>query len=80
MTEVVNWRHLSDQQRDETMADLAGENSSHYCPSCKQPAQCDISQGKSTCWCFDLEKRDTSQLPDDTLCLCRQCLSKLPLA
>ncbi|MGD8231997.1 cysteine-rich CWC family protein [Vibrio sp. TRT 1302] len=78
--EVVSWRHLSDQERDETMANLRGENASHTCPSCNQAAQCDISQGKATCWCFDIEKRDTSKLDNNDLCLCRKCLSSLPIA
>ncbi|MCG9648022.1 cysteine-rich CWC family protein [Vibrio brasiliensis] len=80
MDEVVNWRHFTDQERDEIMAKLSSTSSTHSCPSCNQPAQCDISQGKSTCWCFEIEQRDTSQLADNTLCLCRKCLSKLPLA
>ena len=24
----------------------------HSCPACKGPVQCEISQGKATCWCF----------------------------
>ncbi|MEZ8100767.1 DUF1289 domain-containing protein [Vibrio bivalvicida] len=80
MVEIVNWCHLSDQKRDELMANLSGETSTHTCPSCSQPAQCDISQGKSNCWCFEIEKRDTSLLPNAGTCLCRQCLSKLPTA
>ncbi|MCG9576260.1 cysteine-rich CWC family protein [Vibrio tubiashii] len=80
MDEIVNWRHLSDQERDQVMANLSGKTSTHNCPSCHQPAQCDISQGKSTCWCFEIEKRDTSDLPKTGTCLCRKCLSKLPTA
>lgn len=79
MDEVINWRHFSDQQRDHVMANLSGENASHTCPSCSKPAQCDISQGKDTCWCFEIEKRDTSSIPKTGSCLCRKCLSKLPV-
>ncbi|WP_084715795.1 cysteine-rich CWC family protein [Vibrio galatheae] len=80
MDEIVNWRHFSDQQRDEIIGNLSGRLTTHTCPSCNQPAQCDISQGKSSCWCFGLEKRDTESLAAHDSCLCRKCLSKLPTA
>ncbi|QIJ85949.1 DUF1289 domain-containing protein [Vibrio coralliilyticus OCN008] len=77
--EIVNWRHLSDDERDTVMDALQGSTTSHTCPSCGEPAQCDISAGKDTCWCFSLEKRDTSSLPSNESCLCRKCLNQLPL-
>ncbi|MFM2588063.1 cysteine-rich CWC family protein [Vibrio sp. TBV020] len=78
MDEIVNWRHLTDDERDQIIEKLSGTQSSHTCPSCQEPAHCDISQGKSTCWCFELDKRDTSTLASSDVCLCRKCLSKLP--
>ncbi|MEL7293221.1 MAG: cysteine-rich CWC family protein [Pseudomonadota bacterium] len=80
MDEIIQWRHFSDQQRDTIIANIQGIQTTHQCPSCQAPAQCDLSQGKQTCWCFDLEKRDTSHLKQGQACLCRQCLSEAPLA
>ncbi|MEH0664730.1 DUF1289 domain-containing protein [Vibrio scophthalmi] len=83
MDEIVQWSQHSDEQRDHIMDSLSGQQSTHTCPQCASPTQCDISLGKSTCWCFSLEERDKSTLNDDTsrdLCLCRRCLSALPLA
>lgn len=79
MDEIVNWQHVTDEERDQAMAALSGQNSTHTCPSCGQNAQCDIQDGKEHCWCFELEKRDTSQLEKSDHCLCRACLSALPL-
>ncbi|EGU54213.1 hypothetical protein VIOR3934_20340 [Vibrio orientalis CIP 102891 = ATCC 33934] len=80
MDEIVNWCNITDDEREEAINKLSGIISSHTCPSCQEPAQCDISQGKETCWCFSIEKRDTSSLPSNSTCLCRKCLSKLPTA
>lgn len=49
----------------------------HSCPGCKQPVQCEISQGKSACWCFTV----TPQLREvdwDGECLCSRCLKNGP--
>ncbi|MER2496929.1 cysteine-rich CWC family protein [Vibrio neptunius] len=80
MDEIVNWRHLSDDERDTIMEALQGSVASHRCPSCGEPAQCDISAGKDTCWCFSLEKRDMSCAVSGDACLCRKCLNHLPIA
>ncbi|NVD08987.1 DUF1289 domain-containing protein [Vibrio sp. JPW-9-11-11] len=80
MNEISQWRHFSDQQRDTIIAHIERKQATHQCPSCQAPAQCDLSQGKQTCWCFDVEQRDTRQLSSEKSCLCRQCLSKAPLA
>ncbi|UUM32704.1 DUF1289 domain-containing protein [Vibrio japonicus] len=80
MDEISQWRHLSDEQRDSAMNTLAGKEATHQCPSCDNNAVCDISLGKETCWCFELEERDTSTLQKSNTCLCRKCLSKLPIA
>ncbi|EKO3517017.1 cysteine-rich CWC family protein [Vibrio fluvialis] len=79
MDEIIQWRHLSDHERDTIMQRLSGQQTTHHCPSCGEPAHCDISAGKSTCWCFELEKRDLSALPESSVCLCRLCLAKQPL-
>ncbi|WP_237487083.1 DUF1289 domain-containing protein [Vibrio hippocampi] len=79
MNEVAIWSQISDNERQQTMAELSGQLSTHLCQQCGEPAYCDISAGKDTCWCFDIEKRDTSELKTSNLCLCRRCLSKLPL-
>ncbi|MDE1223426.1 cysteine-rich CWC family protein [Vibrio aestuarianus] len=80
MQEIVQWRNFSVQQRDEIMTKLKRDQGTHRCPSCKQSAHCDISEGKTTCWCFELEDRDTSSLDNHAKCLCRHCLTSLPIA
>lgn len=52
-----------------------------HCAQCQQPMQCDISAGQTHCWCFELERREIPEsLRAQNACLCRHCLSKLPLA
>ncbi|RSD29895.1 cysteine-rich CWC family protein [Vibrio pectenicida] len=80
MDEIVSWKNLSDSKRDNIINTLTGNASSHLCPSCNEPATCDISQGKQTCWCFSLETRAIPLSLENNACLCRQCLSKLNLA
>jgi transposase len=79
MDEIVKWQQVSDEERDAIIDQLKGEKTTHTCPSCGEPAHCDISAGKSHCWCFDIERRE---LPESAsshqLCYCRKCLSKLP--
>ncbi|MCG6227057.1 cysteine-rich CWC family protein [Vibrio furnissii] len=79
MDEIIQWRHLSDDERDTIMQRLSGQQSTHTCPACGEPTHCDISAGKSTCWCFDVEKRDVSTQPESSVCLCRKCLEKQPI-
>ncbi len=78
MTEITEWRHMDEVKQSDTINSIQGVSATHTCSLCGKPAFCDISAGKSTCWCFEIEKRDTSGIesPD---CLCRECLSKLPL-
>ncbi|WP_394145583.1 DUF1289 domain-containing protein [Vibrio atypicus] len=78
--EITQWRHFSEHEREEIMGALQGSTSSHLCPSCNETAVCDISQGKETCWCFSLDQRDTSSIQQADLCLCRKCLTQLPIA
>ncbi|WP_102404212.1 DUF1289 domain-containing protein [Vibrio sp. 10N.261.55.A7] len=77
--EIAEWQRYTDAQRDQIMAEIKGEASSHNCPVCQSSAQCDIQNGKQTCWCFDIEKRDTSTIEKSGLCMCRKCLSSLPI-
>ncbi|WP_060988721.1 DUF1289 domain-containing protein [Photobacterium leiognathi] len=79
MKEVVEWQAFDDQTREAIMQEIKGQPTTHQCPQCGKPASCDISAGKSTCWCFELDKRDTNDCPSGA-CLCRECLSKQPLA
>ncbi|GAD66743.1 hypothetical protein VPR01S_05_00380 [Vibrio proteolyticus NBRC 13287] len=79
MEEIIQWRHLSDDQRDTIIDSLQGKITSHQCPSCGQNAQCDIAAGKNHCWCFELEQRDTSSMENNDQCLCRKCLTSLPI-
>ncbi|MBW3695981.1 DUF1289 domain-containing protein [Vibrio sp. T187] len=79
MNEIVGWKDLDESERQDIMNRLGEASSTHTCPQCDKPAQCDISAGKETCWCFELEKRDTSQVAQTGTCMCRHCLSKLPI-
>ncbi|MDX1302252.1 DUF1289 domain-containing protein [Photobacterium sp.] len=78
MAEIGEWRHMSDKQHSSKIDQIKGIRSTHSCSQCGKPAYCDISAGKSTCWCFELSKRNTSAIKPGT-CLCRTCLSALPL-
>ncbi|MCD9531205.1 DUF1289 domain-containing protein [Photobacterium carnosum] len=77
MTEISHWIAYSEQQQLTIMAEIKAIKATHQCPQCQQPAQCDIQAGKSTCWCFDIEPRQTLTDSANT-CLCRQCLSLMP--
>ncbi|MGF1755871.1 DUF1289 domain-containing protein [Vibrio makurazakiensis] len=79
MNEIIGWKNLSDPERQDIMDNLSEDGSTHSCSQCNQPAQCDISAGKETCWCFELEKRDTSKIEKTGTCMCRNCLSELPI-
>ncbi|WP_084659801.1 DUF1289 domain-containing protein [Vibrio sonorensis] len=79
MDEIINWKSFSDEQREQIMNRLDKSESTHECPTCGEPTHCDISQGKETCWCFDIERRDTSKVEKCGSCMCRRCLSQLPL-
>nr|WP_086940847.1 cysteine-rich CWC family protein [Thaumasiovibrio occultus] len=73
--EIGLWRDLSSQQQLDTIHALRPESGTHLCPSCKQPAQCDIANGKSHCWCFDVEPVAAVPTDNQAQCLCRACLS-----
>ncbi|MDN3611492.1 cysteine-rich CWC family protein [Vibrio ostreicida] len=76
--EIVRWSALSDSQRANVMDALDRRTSTHSCPSCGQSAQCDIQEGKSTCWCYSLDVREATS--SQKACLCRQCLTQQPIA
>lgn len=78
MSEVGEWRLMSDNEHVNTIDEIKGLRTTHPCSLCGKPAYCEISAGKSTCWCFELTKRDTSSLEAGS-CVCRECLSSLPL-
>ena len=50
----------------------------HSCPGCTGPVKCDISQGKSNCWCFHVKPQQREHDFGD-LCLCPTCLVAGPL-
>lgn len=76
ITEIVEWKSMTDDERESVMNRLSGKLATHACPECDKPAQCDIQMGKETCWCFDLETREVTLSGSQTSCLCRDCLSK----
>ena len=77
MTEISHWIAYPEHQQLAIMAEIKAITSTHQCPQCQQPAQCDIQAGKSTCWCFEIEPRQT-RTDSPNACLCRQCLSLMP--
>ncbi|MBY6196093.1 cysteine-rich CWC family protein [Vibrio hangzhouensis] len=79
MEELAEWRQMDEDKRASKMEQLTGTLSTHCCPNCGESAFCDISAGKDTCWCFELEKRDASSLDKTAGCLCRKCLAALPV-
>ena len=48
-------------------------NVSHSCPRCENPVRCDISLGKNTCWCFNVQSKG---LELNDVCMCKNCLNK----
>ena len=49
----------------------------HSCPACKGPVQCEISQGKATCWCFTVIPQ-IREVDWSGECLCKTCLTTKP--
>ena len=47
----------------------------HNCPVCASAVRCDITRGKSTCWCFTVQAQ-IREAEWDGLCLCTGCLKK----
>lgn len=45
----------------------------HSCPKCEHPVRCDISLGKTTCWCFSVQSKG---LEMNDLCMCKSCLKE----
>ncbi|WP_284193867.1 cysteine-rich CWC family protein [Vibrio zhanjiangensis] len=78
--EIVNWKEFSDLKREEIINTVAGHLCDHLCPACHEPATCDISQGKESCWCFSVEERIHPSNVSNDLCLCRKCLNNLEIA
>lgn len=78
MTEISQWIAYPEQQQLTIMSKITGVQTTHQCPQCQQPAQCDIRAGKATCWCFELEPRQTV-INSSATCVCRQCLSLMPI-
>ena len=50
------------------------------CSKCGIEFTCDISDGKSQCWCFHVEARPHTPLHelDEDNCLCKDCLTGHP--
>ncbi|MEZ8104373.1 DUF1289 domain-containing protein [Vibrio genomosp. F6] len=78
MAEIIGWKEYSDTEREAIMKQITSVSHTHQCPSCGEGAHCDISAGKSTCWCFEVEERNTSKVSDNQSCVCRKCLTALP--
>ncbi|PKF81212.1 DUF1289 domain-containing protein [Vibrio sp. vnigr-6D03] len=77
--EIIGWKDKSEKQRSDVTDKLSGQQTTHECAQCGSSTFCEISAGGSHCWCFDIEKRDTSGLTKTGTCLCRKCLSELPI-
>ncbi len=68
---------MDDNQREEIMNKLSGEQTTHACPECGEANHCDIAAGKETCWCFEVEERELDK--KHNICLCRKCLESKAL-
>ncbi|WP_086983746.1 cysteine-rich CWC family protein [Vibrio aphrogenes] len=77
VAEIREWRMMTDQQHQQIIEQLQGQQHTHFCPQCAEPSHCDLAAGKTSCWCFQLEERERS--PSPHTCLCRSCLEKQPL-
>ncbi len=57
---------------------MGAEASSNICPSCGEPNECGLSQGKSECWCFSVKIAPVAlaRVPTDAknqICICARC-------
>lgn len=48
------------------------------CVLCRGPNQCAFAEGKSQCWCFDVEMSEEAceralELVGERTCICRKC-------
>ncbi|WP_371876173.1 cysteine-rich CWC family protein [Vibrio sp. HB161653] len=89
LEEIMTWKDKTEAERLDIMTKIKPQTEQRAdikptqasCAHCQQPMHCDISAGKTTCWCFELERREIpAPLQNQNACLCRHCLSKLPLA
>ncbi|WP_300175958.1 DUF1289 domain-containing protein [uncultured Aliivibrio sp.] len=80
ITEIIEWKSMTDDERENVMDRLSGKLATHACPECTKSVQCDIKMGKETCWCFNVETRDVGIVSENEECLCQHCLSKKPIA
>ncbi|WP_114764787.1 cysteine-rich CWC family protein [Vibrio rhodolitus] len=79
MEEITGWRYLPETEQISKINQIRAIDSTHTCPNCGENSFCEISAGKERCWCFDIEKRDLSSTARSGVCLCRKCLSSLPI-
>lgn len=77
LTEIKEWKEMSDDVRMELMKELQSRTSTHACPKCYGVAYCAMEDGKSSrlCWCMDIKK---PYIPETSYegCLCKKCLTK----
>lgn len=45
----------------------------HSCPECAAPVKCEITLGKSNCWCFTVATQ-IREVEWEGLCMCPTCL------
>ena len=51
----------------------ANSHITHSCPECSAAVKCEITLGKSTCWCFTVSTQ-IREVEWDGLCMCPTCL------
>ena len=57
---------------------MASEIDPSKCPTCGEPNQCGLSQGKSECWCFGalISSAALERIPSQAknlACICERC-------
>lgn len=57
------------------MSNPSFEPLTHHCPQCNKLMSCELEQGNSHCWCFDLPPAPgLLEQSSQARCLCRECL------
>jgi hypothetical protein len=64
---------------DKLIEKLKGQKGNSRCTKCGTPFQCQIREGKSSCWCFWVETDEPQGDPmmlEDPDCMCKNCLTR----
>lgn len=73
LSEIGQWRVMSDEQQRLVIAELEGRISTGLCARCGEPLYCAVSAGEGieACWCSQTRPLPFSAQASG--CLCRRC-------